>query len=912
MDRVLRLIQSIVIAFFLFLSAIPCLADTAAYDYLTGAGTNKFAYEKKGEASNIPATGPDISGQTVITSYPAIESANDVRYNTTDTANNKSVAQNFKFIIAQSTKTMSNIYVEWEGYGYYSTTYGAYFYIRNFGNNTWEAVGNHANSTDQALTNNFSSNFGTYISTNNYLYLAVSSIKATGGNKATLMTDYVKVIITYVDDVTAPGAITTLSGLKGTNSGEVRLSWVAPGDDNRTGTLGAGSKFHISTTTVYNNAISQSYWNGRGTTTLADVQLSTSAVNPNTIQSYLLSGLKIKTTYYIRIWTKDDYGLWSTISNGTTVQAQAPAPQNVTLLSVSSSSIRAGWGRQNAADEYKLQVSTKSVFSPLFASSNTTVVYITSLTVTGLLPNTTYYLRVGHRYDTYTRWMTAPVYYSTATRSNIPGTASPAFTAVFPSSITVQWTAGIPGNPSGTRYVVNCSSIAFGGQVFSSSTTFATSAVLTALPSNLTWYFQVKARNNNGVDTAYTSIGSTHTLCKVPSALAFSSVNSASIGLGWNANTNSDSTVYELWASTYNSGSYGILYSGKNINCTHTSLTPNVTYYYKIRAKNLDNVYSDYASQITTHTVCNIPASLSYSAVNPTSIGLSWSPNSNSGSTLYEVAASSCTSNSYLTVYTGKNNVYTHSSLTPNVTYYYKVRAKNLDNVYTDFSSPVTTHTACNIPGTPDFVSIKTNQIHLNWNPDNNSGSTFYELTSSTNNVNWQLKLFAKATFYIDSPLDRNTTSWYKVRAKNLDLVYSDYAALKATSTLCDIPAALPITDVGVTSTTLHWQTGNNPYWTSYLLECSSMSVGGKVFLSSVTLNSSALFTELFAHTTYYYRVKALNNNKIATGWANLGSTTTVPAQVTGISASAGVYTAKTRITWDAQAGCKYRAHIQV
>ena len=92
-----------------------------------------------------------------------------------------------------------------------------------------------------------------------------------------------------------------MTTLTGTNEGEVILKWLSPGDDGTTGQLITGAKFHIATTTVLSEAQDINYWNSRGTTTLADIQISTSGVNPGKLQTYLLYGLKPAATYYLEL-----------------------------------------------------------------------------------------------------------------------------------------------------------------------------------------------------------------------------------------------------------------------------------------------------------------------------------------------------------------------------------------------------------------------------------------------------------------------------------------------------------------------------------------------------------------------------------------------------------------------------------
>gem|GEM_PF-2972013 len=128
-------------------------------------------------------------------------------------------------------------------------------------------------------------------------------------------------------DNTAPAAITTLSASTRTLTGEVALSWEAPGDDSWTGELGASddvARFAIQYATY-----TEVSWSKDS----ADVTIDTYTVTPYDIQSYDFS-LNSETTYYFRIWTRDEAsaGNWSDISVGATVWCRI-APAAVTALS---------------------------------------------------------------------------------------------------------------------------------------------------------------------------------------------------------------------------------------------------------------------------------------------------------------------------------------------------------------------------------------------------------------------------------------------------------------------------------------------------------------------------------------------------------------------------------------------------
>jgi|GEM_PF-1613388 len=186
-----------------------------------------------------------------------------------------------------------------------------------------------------------------------------------------------------------------------------------------------------------------------------------------------------------------------------------PEPQNVSLTDVFISSATLSWDKEEEADGYVLKASTDTDFS-VYHSSSTQDIEVTTLTVSGLSVNTTYHFRVGNLFDGTTEWMSEPDHLSTSTLAEAPSLVEPAFTDVTCSTITVHWDGG--DNPEWTPYVLEKSTEEFNGEVMKSTETYSDFFTFTGLEEKTTYYFRVKAVNNDGVETDYLHIGSTETL----------------------------------------------------------------------------------------------------------------------------------------------------------------------------------------------------------------------------------------------------------------------------------------------------------------------------------------------------------------------------------------------------------------
>lgn len=117
---------------------------------------------------------------------------------------------------------------------------------------------------------------------------------------------------TYHDTV-PPAAPYSVAGTSGTLPGRMQVSWVFPGDDGSSGYLPQGGF-----------AVHYATWTGfTPSTSSAQVQVSTAALGAGTTVTYLVADLWSNTTYYFRVWSRDDAGSWSPVSaEGTGVSGE--------------------------------------------------------------------------------------------------------------------------------------------------------------------------------------------------------------------------------------------------------------------------------------------------------------------------------------------------------------------------------------------------------------------------------------------------------------------------------------------------------------------------------------------------------------------------------------------------------------
>jgi len=127
-------------------------------------------------------------------------------------------------------------------------------------------------------------------------------------------------------DDEAPASMQDLQAETGTTEGKIDLTWTSPGDNGTSQWIITGA-YHIQ-----HSSFVVDFSTG-------DAQISQDIYekNPDTSEALTLTGLTAGTTYFIRLWTRDEVPNFSPISIGATTWAQwdITEPATVTDLSVS-------------------------------------------------------------------------------------------------------------------------------------------------------------------------------------------------------------------------------------------------------------------------------------------------------------------------------------------------------------------------------------------------------------------------------------------------------------------------------------------------------------------------------------------------------------------------------------------------
>lgn len=316
----------------------------------------------------------------------------------------------------------------------------------------------------------------------------------------------------------------------------------------------------------------------------------------------------------------------------------------------------------------------------------------TTVTETGLTPNTTY-----ARYVTaFTDWGDSlpSNSVSTHTLASAPGGAGLVAGSV--SSLSASWTAGAPANPGYTLYEAQTALDAgFSTGLMDGFVTALASAPASLAP-NTTYFFRARAVNIDNVPTAYTAALATATLAAAPMTPAVTATAVNSTAFSWAGGGNPSGTTYVAEISTDNFFTLVATSATLATSATFFNLTAGTQYFLRAKAVNWGGIASAYSAAVSTRagilsdtsppSAPGTPATdraFSYDGT----IGFLWGPAlSNAGILSYELLVGT---------FPGGNDVFngvvfaasfTATGLATGKTYYAEVRARSNAGVVGPFS----------------------------------------------------------------------------------------------------------------------------------------------------------------------------------------------------------------------------------
>ncbi len=629
------------------------------------------------------------------------------------------------------------------------------------------------------------------------------------------------------------------------------------------------------------------------------------------VDSATLTGLASNTSFYLRArtvqWNGQASGFLTAVGHVTTDVAM---PVAGSVVSATSGSIVASWlsGGNSPATQYDLQASSDG-FNTIFSSLRAAPL---QAGVGGLQANTPYALRVRGvgLTSNVSGWVALP---STTTGLSGPGVPAQPFAPVGVSSAAVSWTAG--GNGAGTLYEADVSTDSFLTLVVSSltanlTTVFGTGGVGVLSPDT-TYQFRVAASSGASF-SAYVLLGATATLAAPPVGPGVTAVSTGGVAAAWSAGGDPADALYQVQLSTDAFATLVNSAAVQNATAAFGGLTPDSTYYLRVRAVGRDGRATAFIAAPSTVTLAAAPAA-PVTAVTATSAALSWSASGDPATTVFDAQLSTDAFATLVQSTQATGTAATFSGLASDTTVYLRVRALGIDGP-TAYATAAATATAAAVPGAPSASSLGISSVSVSWSAAGNAAGTLYAAQVSTDGFATVVQTSATANLSaVFSGLQANATYYSRVQAKQWNGGVSAFAAAAATTTPVAAPGSAPLVSVGSGSIVAAWASGGNQAATLYDAQLSTdafATTNASVRLAGL----QAGFGGLQSNTPYGLRVRAVGNDGTLTAFTALPSTTTALSSP-GLPAAplSSVGASSVTASWTAGgngAGTVYRADV--
>jgi hypothetical protein len=403
-----------------------------------------------------------------------------------------------------------------------------------------------------------------------------------------------------------------------------------------------------------------------------------------------------------------------------------------------------------------------------------------------------------------------------------------------------------------------------------------TSASLTGLTHNTTYYWQVRAINTSGTQFADDDAYRSFSVVLPPTSFAKSAptnthvVTTTSTTLTWDASTYADS--YEYCYATAITACTTWISTDTATSTTISDLVHDTTYYWQVRARNSGDTTSADDDAYYSFSVVLPPTSFAKSAptnahvVTTASTTHTWdaSTYADSYEYCYATSAAACTTWISTDIATSA----TISGLVHDTIYYWQVRAINTsgtqfadDDAYHSFVVVLPPTSFAKSAPTDTHV-ITTTSTTLAWDDSTYADSYEYCYATAIATCNTWISTDTATSATIND-LVHNTTYYWQVRAINTsgtqfaddDAYHSFSVVLPPTSFAKSTPTNTQ--SVTASSTTLTW--ASSTYASSYEY-CIATSIAACTTWKSTGSTRSATITGLAHGSTYYWQVRARNS----------------------------------------------------
>ena len=575
------------------------------------------------------------------------------------------------------------------------------------------------------------------------------------------------------------------------------------------------------------------------------------------------------------------------------------SPTATSLTPDSSTQLTLQW-TDNASNEDEFILSSGTTSGPVNTGASITTTDkpgsggTQSTFIAALAPNTSYFVRLrAHVLPPDNLFSSFSNELNAYTQAEVPATL--AFTSVFESSFTVSWSGG--ANPSFTPYELSLSTDGFTTNfstpvVFAANLT-ATTTGLTNLAPGTTYSLRLRARNGDGITTAFSA---TLTTATIPSAMAGLTGSVLGVSsLSWTWVDGGAAVRYRVFSASTGT----LLAEVAAPSFTQTGLSTNTAAGIQVEPFT-ESASAGLSPPTTTFTAAATPGATSIPVAGLDLVFLNWTLNTNPAGTLFEVTASTdgFTTNFSTPILFGAGLTAPTTSVTgldAGTTYFFRVRAGNGDLLATAFANTPSTQTRPSTLAAPAGTVLGVSSISWTWSATGGPTVFSYDVFRASNGA--LLANVASANF-TDAGLSTNTAYGIRVAARN-DTGIGTLSGATTMFTFAAVATGTVFTSVFTSSASLSWSANTNPTGTIFELERSTDNVLFSTIASLTT--ESFIAVGLTGPSTHYFRVRAFNGDAVATAY-DIGVSTFVlgfPPEPPRAFAAASLGGDRIQLNWD-------------
>ncbi|TPW21866.1 MAG: cell wall surface anchor family protein [Elusimicrobia bacterium] len=462
-------------------------------------------------------------------------------------------------------------------------------------------------------------------------------------------------------------------------------------------------------------------------------------------------------------------------SGAAAVYTLAVPPASLTFVSVGSGTAALTWDAAGNAPGtlFRTEASTDGTVY-VEGSSVTTP----ALTLSGLLPSSTYYVRV---------WT-----------QNGDGVQTP-FSNVA-STFTLPPLPAAPGTPVGAALSVGAVSWSWAASSYSASyevllasktsellaATTATAATLSGFTPNQASAIVVRGVNITG-SGPLSAAATRYTLADAPSALDLVALTSAAATLSWNGGANPAGTVFSL-ESALSPGAFSVAGTTTGTGLTVAGLAASSLYEFRVNAVNGDANPTAYSNGYSTQTLPAAPGTPGApvgTAVGVSSVQWTWAAAVDAAT--YRVYTASSPADVIGEVGSAS---YLQTGLSPNTTAALLTAAVNATGLGVQSASSTPVYTLANPPSGTAAAAVYATSVTVSWGLNGNPAGTSAELQRSTDGADYSVLSLATTTSRADTGLLVCTSYYFRARNLSGGGVYSGFDAALSLLTSASTPSA--------------------------------------------------------------------------------------------------------------------------